>query len=224
MQLEYGVVAFVDLLGYRAMVARDSGAPVASHLPALVRVTSAVRSLCAVAGATLHAFSDSMILSLPLSPNGVVAVVRLVRELQRQLIGEGIIVRGGVAFGKHFDENNVVFSEALIRAYELESSCARVPRVVLDLDLVDYVANHESLHSVDREWLAQATLVDDDGRRFVHYLDEEIRQAHAAACCSTLNAAARLPGVLDKALWLIRYHNFVFPGDVHGPTFAAVVL
>jgi hypothetical protein len=46
-------------------------------------------------------------------------------------------VRGGIAYSQHFQSNHLTYSHAVWRAYELESSVAVYPRIVLDKNVVD---------------------------------------------------------------------------------------
>lgn len=49
-----------------------------------------------------------------------------------------MLIRGGVAIGCHYEDNNIIFSEGLIKAYKLESK-AVFPRIILDDELVQHV-------------------------------------------------------------------------------------
>jgi hypothetical protein len=48
----------------------------------------------------------------------------------------GFLIRGGVAKGKLYHANGVVFGEAMVRAYQLESRVAVYPRVVVADELI----------------------------------------------------------------------------------------
>ena len=52
------------------------------------------------------------------------------------LIRRNIYLRGGVSSGFHREEENLIFSEGLIKAFELESKKAVYPRIIIDKELV----------------------------------------------------------------------------------------
>jgi hypothetical protein len=49
---------------------------------------------------------------------------------------QGFLLRGGITIGDIVHDDEVVFGPGLNRAYELESQVARMPRIILDPDLI----------------------------------------------------------------------------------------
>lgn len=85
--------------------------------------------------------------------------------LLMKFLSEGLISRGGVAFGNvYYDDNkNMFFGDAVNRAYQYESGIAKFPRIVID----DYVANQifAFLKRKDKCIVQQ----DSDGRYYLNY-------------------------------------------------------
>ncbi len=107
-------------------------------------------------------FSDSIVLSQALSRGGSAnRVAFMVRNLAAQLLRRGIFTRGGLAVGWCHHQGNVLFGDAMISAYELESLVARVPRIVVQDRVVDL------LHG----WERQSLLQDTDGFFFLNVFD-----------------------------------------------------
>lgn len=67
---------------------------------------------------------------------------------QRTMLSKGYYVRGGIAEGQNFVGENLIFSKALIKAYELESKWANYPRIIIDKPLIEKVKIHMSPLSV----------------------------------------------------------------------------
>ena len=47
-----------------------------------------------------------------------------------------LYLRGGVSIGFHYEDDNIIFSDGLIKAYYLESKKSIYPRIILDEDLI----------------------------------------------------------------------------------------
>ena len=57
--------------------------------------------------------------------------------LTHALLDKGYLIRGAVVKGHLYHDNLSVFGDALVRAYVMESTVARFPRIVLSRDVVD---------------------------------------------------------------------------------------
>src|SRR5689334_17096977 len=94
--LDYSTVAFLDVLGFSAMVEHDSrGTP--KYLPIFIHAIEQVNDSIANKAVEVKMFSDSIVLSAALNPQNVVDVALAVSELQRCFLREGILLRGGIA-------------------------------------------------------------------------------------------------------------------------------
>ena len=81
-------------------------------------------------------FSDSIVISIPLDNYNINEVVStLVANLSyigSILLENGILLRGGITLGNLVhNENGIIFGQALISAYELESRQSKYPRIIL---------------------------------------------------------------------------------------------
>jgi len=54
-----------------------------------------------------------------------------------QFIDKNLYLRGGISSGCHYQNENIIFSDGLIKAYDLEVKKAIYPRIVLDKSLTD---------------------------------------------------------------------------------------
>jgi hypothetical protein len=93
----------------------------------------------------ISTFSDHIVFSCPLEPistvtghdeHGTAVVVmlmfnRLLTRIAAAALRIGFLLRGGATIGKLYHSRGVVFGEALVEAYEIESHTAIYPRVVL---------------------------------------------------------------------------------------------
>jgi hypothetical protein len=208
--LPYAVVAFLDFLGFRAMVQADAGIDGPVYLPLILEALDRVERSVNEAGLEISQFSDSIVVSSPFEPERVAHLVAIVCDLQRLLVERGIAIRGGIAFGRHYAQDGRLFSQALVTAYELESRRARFPRVLVDPNLLDWLLNHPDARKTDTDSVRANLMKDRDGELFLHYLDDGLISSHT----SLIRSALRLgedgdAGVLSKAHWLVDYHEYM---------------
>jgi hypothetical protein len=202
----YGAVAFIDILGFSAMVSSDSNSLEPRHLAKLQTLIRKVKE--SSPDLDLRAFSDSITISVPLKSERIAYLLSSVSALQRMLVSEGVLVRGGVAFGKHFADDSLVYSEALINAYILERDKARFPRILVDPNLIDWYFHNIETSTSDAKKVKQLLLTDRDNQIFLNYLNHECIQQHLSTL-EKYNIEDATPSVLEKIQWLGQYHNFI---------------
>jgi hypothetical protein len=123
-------------------------------------------------------FSDHIVISYPIKRLMVEAkassdfiilnqISLYVGVIAASAIKLGFLIRGGVAKGKLYHADGVVFGEALVRAYKLESQVAVYPRVIVS----DEIAG--SIEARFRPWVKK----DFDGLSCVDYFLDTILRA-----------------------------------------------
>ncbi len=133
--------AFLDLLGFRAAVDRMSHDP--SEFSRMRRILTTLhehaRSRKRPDGSVVFysremtAFSDSLVISYPINEVGCTrSLFEDIIWLFRELLTAGVVLRGGVSVGRLYHAGGVVFGDAMVRAYHLESKVADYARVVVD--------------------------------------------------------------------------------------------
>jgi hypothetical protein len=143
-----------------------------------------------------------------------------------RLLEEGYLVRGAICSGLLYHDKRVVFGPALIKAYEMESTIAKYPRIIIEKDIAlnaDYAlprGNHK---------LSSSIRLDADGWHFLHILEHvpeylQFADYHPNRCKRTvehksgyhyirdmiqkwLDASVAEPHRFDKILWLSQYWN-----------------
>ena len=159
--LDYSIVAFVDVLGFSSMVKSDCESKNGKYyyFETLKSLNERTRK---ITDCNITQFSDSIIFSLSLNKENYQKLITILAEYQLQLLYNSILCRGAIAYGKHYKENDFMFSQALIEAYQLELNDAIYPRIVVSQNLFDYFKpDVKSLEHVLKE---------NDGFWFVDYL------------------------------------------------------
>jgi hypothetical protein len=147
-------VCFVDILGFAALIRKLDESP-DSHLP-LLRALQRIKSLDGgkVPGVDpsqveVSVFSDSIVLSA--MPHHLPSIIWVCGHLQADLLELGIATRGGIAVGRTYHKDGILFGEGMLEAYKIEQSAAVYPRVVLHPELVKEVANLKIFTFMDRD-------------------------------------------------------------------------
>ena len=238
------VLAFVDILGFRSMI-KDSE----SDYEAQERIKKAMdiihsyktlndspmghenddskaglRSL----GIQVTTFSDSAIISYPLSYDG--ALIHLIIDLihmQMELLWLGILIRGGIAIGAAYHDSVNVFGPAMVEAYELESRKAIYPRIIMHPDTVELGLRMSPYHlnEFDLELFKTSICMDADGYFFIEYLQQyqefdypemtyyEWMLGIRKMIVENLNDSQYTSDVFAKYYWLLNYWNRTIDGE-----------
>jgi hypothetical protein len=134
------VVTFIDILGFSELV-RKIGDDDALHKKLNHALTwfnafksSSEQSNTAQSKLQITTFSDSVVISGDHSDIHSIFWTSLM--LQAELLGVGVLLRGGVSKGRLVHKSNLLYGEGMLRAYALESKVAVYPRIVVDESLV----------------------------------------------------------------------------------------
>ncbi len=145
---------------------------------------------------------------------------------QLEMALAGFFVRGGMAFGPLHISDNFVFGQAVLDAYKLESKTAKVPRTIINQNVMDEVYEHlNSYVNVMSSPHDVGILIDDDGQFFLNYLDPLIDGGSAEDIefdafkkhrnlVSKKIASAKSDEIRAKYEWTARYHNHVIERQV----------
>ncbi len=169
-------------------------------------------------------FTDNVVLGFPIREDGESEFGRMIYILglwQFTLLKHGFFVRGGVAVGPIYMDEDVVFGQGLLDAYEAETKLARDPRVVLSESAMSLIHHHLAYYSrVMDSPHNSSLLVDADGQMFVNYLflpvdgaeglpEEFVHdiQNHKDLIVDRLEKFSGQPSIWSKYAWVGSYHN-----------------
>lgn len=185
-------------------------------------------------------FTDNIVLARPLFEfNGGEGESELGHMMldaglyQFNLALKGFYVRGGIAVGPAYVDDHIVFGPALIEAHDIEQERSVFPRIVVSEKAREYVKRHVGYYRGGASAAPHNSelLVDGDGEWFVNYMDAaredsnpdlltEYRsfvEQHRDAAVAQIRAHSTNRRVLEKYIWVSRYHNYVvgylYPGE-----------
>lgn len=92
-------------------------------------------------------FSDNIVIAIPLESdhdiNGITCLLKFVAIFQHYAaIQSNWLIRGGITIGELFIDKLLVWGSGLIRAYQLESSIAIFPRIVIDHNVLEILGTN----------------------------------------------------------------------------------
>ncbi|MEW6199130.1 MAG: hypothetical protein AB1601_10790 [Planctomycetota bacterium] len=238
------VVAFVDILGFSRLIAaadndrpavelidelervlgEDVAAqwhgPLAGHPDAEALAESEGKGKIEITNFTIKMFSDCICTAAPPNYFGYMWTVLNLANIQKALLKHRILLRGAIALGRHYQSDAVIFSEALVRAYQLESHVAMYPRIILDAPLVSRFVQCLPEGNAREVMMNILLLRDSDNQVFVNYHslvnDSEINRTRERnlELERKLIVEGRVEhsddfSIMTKLAWLERYHNFV---------------
>jgi hypothetical protein len=140
-------IAFLDLLGFRWIVEesrRDTNAfrvaeqalRVADHERSFAEARHSPEASVGDDALLVYMFSDTVLITSPPTESGLSDLIGRVARLSLGLIHNFVFLRGAVVRGDIFEHGHIVFGPGLVHAYDLESTVAWYPRVILTEEIV----------------------------------------------------------------------------------------
>jgi hypothetical protein len=174
----------------------------------------------------INIFTDNVAIAFPAlgsrryAESEIVSMFFVFRRFQAALARAGLFLRGAVAFGDHYQDNDFVLGEALLEA--IESGKSGPPRIVLTPSIVELVKIHIKFYGDVRQSPHFCNLfMDTDGFLFLDYLSNAFGafpdgpiffdnlRSHQQNINDGLLKYRGDVKVLKKFQWLAGYHNFV---------------
>lgn len=174
-------------------------------------------------------FTDNIVIGHPISLElfnscGEFEFINIICALSRfqlQMVLSGFFVRGSIAVGDLYIDEEIVFGKGLLDAFDGEKELARDPRVILTKSVLEYCDEDiNSLNYLCGSSQNRKLLVDSDGQIFLNYLDwstisgqnderESIFNSHKNIIEENLKRFNSTPKVWSKYFWVANYHNFM---------------
>jgi hypothetical protein len=136
---DYSHMAFLDILGYKNYLDSDikNGTQIfRDKMIAAFRVFDGVNQ----ANFSHKAISDSIFISCS-DRSAAPELLSVLRDVFAAFLAQGLLIRGGVSYGEHFQNQTITYSPVLTKAYILESSVADFPRIMIDPNIADMFPN-----------------------------------------------------------------------------------
>lgn len=174
-------------------------------------------------------FTDNIVVGYPLHRPGfdygepeLGDIMGAFNELQVALAMEGFFLRGGIALGEIYMDDDIVFGNAFLQAVEQDKN-GGPPRLTLTSSAIEAVQRQLGFYGEKSTWTPhyEYLLADADGAIFLNYLNEaffafpdggiffEVIEKHKESIIKNLEEYKGNPDIRAKYEWAARYHNFV---------------
>ncbi|HMO41695.1 MAG TPA: hypothetical protein PKE26_15475 [Kiritimatiellia bacterium] len=210
--------AFLDILGYKEKAALFFAG--SYNLPGRInRAMEGVsltdhiaRPLMDITRLSVDVFSDSIIITNPADKFGCATLMIYIMSFISQLSLEGLHIRGGLSMGRHYSQASVInsrilISEALQRAYILESQKALYPRVLIDPIVIETLSKQElsrvALDGDDYMLHYAHGLINREGLNLDDMYREMIEILETMNRLNDPKSEAKLQWLLDYYVWTI---------------------
>lgn len=130
----YVYFAYLDVLGYKNFLKIDLEN---SEMKFKDKLLNAFHVFDGVNNAVYRykAVSDSIFLTCN-DREKFIDFLELIKKIYVAFIKQGLFLRGGLSYGKHFENDRITYSHVLTKAHELADSIAEYPRVVIDENII----------------------------------------------------------------------------------------
>lgn len=224
--------AFIDILGFRELIQKINHGELSTltlrtmlelvHRPSRLRVQDAM-----LKASELHAqsISDAVAISVSCTSVGLLHLFSVLEDLALRLLAAGSLLRGAIAKGPLYHDERMVFGQALVDAYHLESNIARYPRIMISRNVVQDAQDAGTHYN-----LASHILQAEDGPHYLHVLrmmeveigiavrenaaidpseQEDLAQFVIAGrfLQTRLNESVDDPKIFEKVQWFANYFN-----------------
>lgn len=165
------IVAYLDMLGTKALIQSEQrSAAACKNLHELYQIVMAMGGNCGCSEIVVKIFSDNLILAQKLDGQNDQTVIKsflqIISVFQFVAVCERAWpLRGGITIGGLILDDVIIWGQALLRSYALESCTAIYPRIVID-------SNPDVLTVFSKYGIGIGTYfrLDSDGQYFLNYL------------------------------------------------------
>lgn len=176
---EERIIAFIDILGFREHINKTIIDPeyfikIKDALDFIETYSKNDDTIHNLDGKEITIFSDSIVISYPFHALlDAYPLLLEVADIQLTMMEKGILMRGGITYGKLVHQGKVVFGPAMIEAYELETTAAIYPRVVVD-EKIFMMTQDNGTHtaSEQNDYVHSMLHRDQDGQLYVDFLNQ----------------------------------------------------
>lgn len=230
---EERIVAFIDILGFRAFVNetidKDSSKVHEDKLRNLIDSLLLIKTEFQTSQDSselsssfmITFFSDSIVISVKTTAvDDLIEVFEILKRTQIKLIDKGILLRGGVVKGRVIHTSEMILGPAMISAYDLESKSALYPRITIDPEIIYGIFDSKGISLADHEF-RKTFMIDFDNTYYVDYFTDikyyhqDEKQYYSNLRTHIRNGVRRADiGIRMKYLWMLNKFNSSKPSYI----------
>lgn len=165
--LTYVYASVLDVLGYRQRLEDDRTSGYLTFKDDLQKALQVLNEINEVEY-NYQAISDTVIITCSDRDN-FIDYLNVLKSVELAFLEQGLFVRGGIAYAKHFKSKCITYSHAIALAHEIEMHNAIYPRIIIDHNIIDMFEAAEEISSLINSGLIYAA----NGIYFLNIIDKE---------------------------------------------------
>lgn len=234
LEYEHRIVCFIDILAFKNIINKTidkDGNDLIEEIKAVNEALLLVREFLDIekefdttVSKVVTQFSDSIVISFLVNePSQVFYTLHGILLLIMNFMYRGILVRGGISYGKLIHNDKILFGPGMITAYETESKAALYPRVILDktvLEIAKMFHAEGSDPESEEESILSIVTKDTDDMYYIDYIQKaeselDLPEYEMPTYISNLrkviekNMEFDAPDIKVKTGWLINKFNLL---------------
>lgn len=137
-KVEERYIAFMDILGFSKIIENDDNPKrIFEAIEDAIKEQKELKKEYLDSDLKITWFSDSIVISKSGQDiYNLQFLLSVIISIQRKLLLQGILLRGGVAKGECYHSEKNVYGKSMIEAYKLESKKAITPRIIISEDII----------------------------------------------------------------------------------------
>jgi len=184
MKYENRIVCFIDILGFKNIVANtvDGEDDNETEILKINNLLLRARNILDIdtekvsKSKIVTQFSDSLVISFNVNEESEIfwTLVEILHLIINFAYG-GYLLRGGISYGKLIHDDKLVYGPGLISAYQIESSDAIYPRIILDESILNLAQKHrykDHNETQERELIEDIITKDEDNFYYIDYIEK----------------------------------------------------
>lgn len=200
------IIAYIDILGVKERLKNDDGTLIKSISNAINIAKESVEKTGY--SFNVKVFSDNFCIAKRIDADRDVTLpyqlfwtCLFVTKIQEEIFcKEKLLLRGGITIGKLFIDDLFVIGDGLVKAYELESKIANMPRIIVDVPFCLMPVSVDSNNFILYQMLVpdldeKYEKISQQGYLFLNYLnggDSELKQSMEETLKSKMEIAKKL--------------------------------
>ncbi len=213
-------VAFIDILGFKQIIQDYDCNKIYNIFMYLKRYSKGHANhndkiMMAYEDMSFRILSDSIIIFVKVSiKDSLVAIIDICSRLQFSLLNleQPVLLRGGIAKGNLYYDNEIIYGNGLVAAYLLENDHAIMPRIIFERNLLSDFKKSSKLLDAFNDLGLISTL--DEQYDFVNFLapmmymlvdvekEKETLLINLKSLCHKYIDSGKDDKIRDKYLWL----------------------
>jgi hypothetical protein len=207
--MSYQYFCFLDVLGYKEYIDKDMREGTNIFKDKLITSFRIFEKINA-SDVKWKSISDSIFISVG-TQYEISKFFELIRNIWLEFLANGLLLRGGISFDEHFENNNITYSKVLVDAHSLENETAFFPRIVIKDTIIEMEKEKGKINELVSEDLIIKSGDDYIIDTFPNERKDEIYEHLKEIVKSQKGIIYKNANVRAKHLWLQDFIQYKYP-------------